>query len=155
MTHHRHVSAAAARRFLVRRHLLAPPRSLAAEAASVMRVVDRLGSLQFDPLEASGHGGAHHEPLAHPGAPLLIHGHRHASPGHERRLHDHGPRTEGGREARQQEEAHQRVHNSSVLRHGGHSLVFSTETRSRWSARRFTMNPDKTPAARITRMEKA
>lgn len=54
MTHHRHVSAAAARRFLVRRHLLAPPRSLAAEAASVMRVVDRLGSLQFDPLEVAG-----------------------------------------------------------------------------------------------------
>ena len=46
---HRVVSRAVARRFLVLRHLLAPPRSLPAEPASVMRVVDRLGSLQFDP----------------------------------------------------------------------------------------------------------
>jgi len=43
-----------ARRFLVLRHLLAPPRSLPAEPASVMRVIDRLGSLQFDPLEVAG-----------------------------------------------------------------------------------------------------
>lgn len=50
----RQVSAAAARRFLVRRHLLAPPRSLPAERSSVMCVVDRLGSLQFDPLEVAG-----------------------------------------------------------------------------------------------------
>jgi len=50
----RHVTAAAARRFLVMRHLLAPPRALPAEPASVMRVVDRLGSLQFDPLEVAG-----------------------------------------------------------------------------------------------------
>ena len=49
-----HVSAPAARRFLVRRHLLTPPRSLPAEPASVMRVVDRVGSLQFDPLEVAG-----------------------------------------------------------------------------------------------------
>ncbi len=49
-----HVSAAAARRYLARRHLLAPPRSLPAEPASVMRVVDRVGSLQFDPLEVAG-----------------------------------------------------------------------------------------------------
>ena len=48
------VGAPAARRFLVTRHLLAPPRSLPAEPASVMRVVDRLGSLQFDPLEVAG-----------------------------------------------------------------------------------------------------
>jgi uncharacterized protein YcaQ len=48
------VSAVAARRFLVMRHLLAPPRSLPPEPASVMRVVDRLGSLQFDPLEVAG-----------------------------------------------------------------------------------------------------
>jgi uncharacterized protein YcaQ len=48
------VSAPAARRFLARRHLLAPPRSLPAEPASVMRVVDRVGSLQFDPLEVAG-----------------------------------------------------------------------------------------------------
>jgi uncharacterized protein YcaQ len=50
----RHVSAAVARRFLVLRHLLAPPRSLPAEPGSVLRVVERLGSLQFDPLEVAG-----------------------------------------------------------------------------------------------------
>jgi uncharacterized protein YcaQ len=50
----RHVSAAVARRFLVLRHLLAPPRSLPARRESVLRVVDRLGSLQFDPLEVAG-----------------------------------------------------------------------------------------------------
>ncbi len=50
----RAVSAGAARRFLVARHLLAPPRSLPPEPASVLRVVDRLGSLQFDPLEVAG-----------------------------------------------------------------------------------------------------
>jgi uncharacterized protein YcaQ len=43
-----------ARRFLVFRHLLAPPRALPAAAESVLRVVDRLGSLQFDPLEVAG-----------------------------------------------------------------------------------------------------
>ncbi len=48
------LSAPVARRFLVLRHLLAPPRSLPPEPASVMRVVDRLGSLQFDPLEVAG-----------------------------------------------------------------------------------------------------
>jgi hypothetical protein len=50
----RHASAAVARRFLVLRHLLAPPRSLPARRESVLRVVDRLGSLQFDPLEVAG-----------------------------------------------------------------------------------------------------
>jgi len=50
----RHVSAAVARRFLVLRHLLAPPRGLPAEPESVLRVVDRLGSVQFDPLEVAG-----------------------------------------------------------------------------------------------------
>jgi uncharacterized protein YcaQ len=50
----RPVSVAAARRFLVLRHLLAPPRSLPAEPGSVMRVVDRLGSLQFDPIDVAG-----------------------------------------------------------------------------------------------------
>lgn len=50
----RQVSAAVARRFLVTRHLLAPPRSLPPERESVLRVVDRLGSLQFDPLEVAG-----------------------------------------------------------------------------------------------------
>jgi hypothetical protein len=51
---HRSVTSATARRYLVRRHLLAPPRALPPEPASVMRVVDRLGSLQFDPLEVAG-----------------------------------------------------------------------------------------------------
>jgi uncharacterized protein YcaQ len=50
----RQISAAVARRFLVLRHLLAPPRSLPAKPESVLRVVDRLGSLQFDPLEVAG-----------------------------------------------------------------------------------------------------
>jgi uncharacterized protein YcaQ len=45
---------ATARRFHVVRHLLAPPRALAAEPASVLRVVERLGSLQFDPLDVTG-----------------------------------------------------------------------------------------------------
>lgn len=49
-----HVSAAVARRYLVLHHLLAPPRSLAADASGVMAVFDRLGSIQFDPLEISG-----------------------------------------------------------------------------------------------------
>ena len=48
------VDRATARRFLVRRHFLAPPRSLPAEPASVKVVVERLGSLQFDPLEVTG-----------------------------------------------------------------------------------------------------
>lgn len=52
--HARAVSARVARRYLVLHHLLAPPRSLPAEPASVMRVVARLGSLQFDPLEVAG-----------------------------------------------------------------------------------------------------
>ncbi|UQA59221.1 DNA glycosylase AlkZ-like family protein [Polyangium aurulentum] len=48
------LSAAHARRFLVRRHLLAPPRSLPPRPESVLAVVERLGSLQFDPLEIPG-----------------------------------------------------------------------------------------------------
>ena len=43
-----------ARRFLVARHLLAPPRSMPASAGSVMTVMARLGSLQFDPLDVTG-----------------------------------------------------------------------------------------------------
>ena len=54
MSEIRQVSAPVARRFLALRHLLAPPRSLPAEPESVLRVVDRLGSLQFDPLEVAG-----------------------------------------------------------------------------------------------------
>ena len=48
------ISADHARRFLVGRHLLAPPRALPAEPASVLAAVERLGSLQFDPLEVPG-----------------------------------------------------------------------------------------------------
>jgi uncharacterized protein YcaQ len=48
------ISADHARRFLVTRHLLAPPRSLPARPESVLDVVDRLGLLQFDPLEVPG-----------------------------------------------------------------------------------------------------
>ena len=54
MTELRHLSAPVARRFLVLRHLLAPPRSLPAEPESVLRAMDRLGSFQFDPLEVAG-----------------------------------------------------------------------------------------------------
>ena len=54
MSEIRRVSPAVARRFLVLRHLLAPPRSLPAERESVLRVIDRIGSLQFDPLEVAG-----------------------------------------------------------------------------------------------------
>lgn len=48
------LSADHARRFLIARHLLAPPRSLPARPESVLDVVERLGSLQFDPLEVPG-----------------------------------------------------------------------------------------------------
>ncbi len=39
---------------MVLHHLLAPPRSLPAGSDSVARVFDRLGSIQFDPLEIAG-----------------------------------------------------------------------------------------------------
>ncbi len=48
------LSPAVARRHLVIRHLLAPPRSLPPAEESVLAVVDRFGSLQFDPLEVAG-----------------------------------------------------------------------------------------------------
>ncbi|MFP5342872.1 MAG: DNA glycosylase AlkZ-like family protein [Candidatus Limnocylindria bacterium] len=48
------VDRATARRFLVERHMLAPPRSLPGTVDSVREVVRRLGSLQFDPLEVTG-----------------------------------------------------------------------------------------------------
>ena len=48
------ISRAVARRFLAIRHFLAPPRSLPAEPASVMTAIDRIASLQFDPLEVAG-----------------------------------------------------------------------------------------------------
>ena len=49
-----HLSADAARRFLVARHGLAPPRALPAVPESVLEAVRRLGVLQFDPLEVPG-----------------------------------------------------------------------------------------------------
>jgi uncharacterized protein YcaQ len=48
------LSRDAARRFLVARHGLAPPRSLPADPLSVLTVIERLGVLQFDPLEVPG-----------------------------------------------------------------------------------------------------
>jgi uncharacterized protein len=48
------LSRAVARRFLVLRHLLAPPRALPREPESVLTVVERLSFLQFDPLEVPG-----------------------------------------------------------------------------------------------------
>ena len=43
-----------ARRYLVLHHFLAPPRGLPAEPASVLAVMERLGSVQFDPLGVAG-----------------------------------------------------------------------------------------------------
>ena len=48
------ISIPVARRFLAIRHLLRPPRGLPATPESVLAVVDRLGSLQFDPLDVAG-----------------------------------------------------------------------------------------------------
>jgi hypothetical protein len=48
------ISAEAARRFLVRRQLLAPPRSLTGGPVAVLDVFRRLGSIQFDPLAVAG-----------------------------------------------------------------------------------------------------
>lgn len=48
------VSAEAARRFLVARHLLAPARSLPPSPEGVLEVFRRLGSVQFDPLFVAG-----------------------------------------------------------------------------------------------------
>jgi uncharacterized protein len=50
----RSVDRATARRFLVSRHLLAPPRALPPGPEAVKTVVRRVGSLQFDPLEVTG-----------------------------------------------------------------------------------------------------
>jgi uncharacterized protein len=58
----REVSAAAARRFLVTRHLLAPPRSLPRGREGVLAAVERLGSVQFDPL---GVAGRNHDLVLH------------------------------------------------------------------------------------------
>ena len=50
----RSIDRATARRYLVRHHLLAPPRSLPPGEDSVRCVFDRLGSLQFDPIDVAG-----------------------------------------------------------------------------------------------------
>ncbi len=50
----RSIDRATARRFLVERHLLAPPRSVATGRDGVRAVIGRLGSLQFDPLDITG-----------------------------------------------------------------------------------------------------
>jgi len=54
MTSPPHLDRATARRFMTMRHLLPPPRALPAEPASVVRVMERLGSFQFDPLDIVG-----------------------------------------------------------------------------------------------------
>jgi uncharacterized protein YcaQ len=48
------ISRVVARRYLVLHHLLAPPRSLPAGDAGILAVFDRLGSIQFDPIEIAG-----------------------------------------------------------------------------------------------------
>ena len=48
------VTADAARRFLVARHFLSPARALASKPASVLAVLRRLGSIQFDPIAVAG-----------------------------------------------------------------------------------------------------
>ena len=50
----RTISPAVARRFLTLHHLLAPPRSLPSGSAGILAVFDRLGSIQFDPIEIAG-----------------------------------------------------------------------------------------------------
>lgn len=50
----RPVTAAAARRFLVLRHALAPARALSGGPDAVEALVRRLGSVQFDPLAVAG-----------------------------------------------------------------------------------------------------
>jgi hypothetical protein len=48
------VSAEAARRFLVARQFLAPPRALTGGPDGVLEVLRRLGSIQFDPIAVAG-----------------------------------------------------------------------------------------------------
>jgi uncharacterized protein len=47
-------SAEAARRFLVARHFLAPARSVEGGKEGVLKVISKLGSIQFDPLAIAG-----------------------------------------------------------------------------------------------------
>ncbi|MGH2407769.1 MAG: DNA glycosylase AlkZ-like family protein [Candidatus Limnocylindrales bacterium] len=62
MPESRAISAAVARRYLALHHRLAPPRALPAERDSVLRVMEQLGSLQFDPL---GVAGRNHDLVLH------------------------------------------------------------------------------------------
>ena len=48
------ISRDVARRYLVLHHLLAPPRSLPPGRDGILAVFDRLGSIQFDPIEVAG-----------------------------------------------------------------------------------------------------
>jgi uncharacterized protein len=50
----RRISRATARRYLALHHFLAPPRSLPAGAEGIRAVFDRLGSIQFDPIDVAG-----------------------------------------------------------------------------------------------------
>jgi uncharacterized protein len=63
------IPAEAARRFLVRRQLLAPPRSVEGGPDAVMEVVRHLGSVQFDPLAVAGRN---HDLVLH----ARVHGYR-------------------------------------------------------------------------------
>jgi len=56
------ITRAAARRFLAERHMLLPPRSLPASRGSVLALIERLGSLQFDPVDLAGRS---HELVCH------------------------------------------------------------------------------------------
>jgi uncharacterized protein YcaQ len=56
------ISKVAARRFLAERHMLLPPRSLPVGRGSVLALVERLGSLQFDPVDLAGRS---HEIVCH------------------------------------------------------------------------------------------
>jgi uncharacterized protein YcaQ len=48
------ISGDVARRYLALHHFLAPPRSLPSGASGIMAVFERLGSVQFDPIEIAG-----------------------------------------------------------------------------------------------------
>ncbi|MEA2546368.1 MAG: uncharacterized protein QOI09_1641, partial [Chloroflexota bacterium] len=48
------ISQDVARRFLAIHQLLAPPRSLPAGSPGILAVFERLGSIQFDPIEIAG-----------------------------------------------------------------------------------------------------
>jgi hypothetical protein len=50
----RRITQDVARRYLVLHHLLAPPRSLPPGEAGIREVFERLGSIQFDPIEIAG-----------------------------------------------------------------------------------------------------